>query len=69
MEPPNVEEVIEQIKSLPRESQRRVAEFARTLGQAPQSGVAGQRLLRFAGVIPPDDLRLMSEGIDQTYAR
>ncbi len=69
METPIVEEVIEQIKALPQELQRRVLEFTRALAQSTPRGIPGQELLRFAGVIPRDDVRLMSEAIEQGCAR
>lgn len=60
-----VDKVIEQMKALPYELQWRVFEFARALTISTPHGVPGQQLLRFGGVIPPDDLQLMRLAIEQ----
>jgi len=60
-----VEKVIEQLKSLPRELQWRVLEFTRALAASTPHGVAGVQLLRFAGTIPLDDIKVMREAIEQ----
>ncbi|MDQ7784439.1 MAG: hypothetical protein RDU20_16255 [Desulfomonilaceae bacterium] len=65
MDTSTVDEVLEQLNGLPREMQRRVLEFARTLAQSTPRGVPGQELLRFAGSIPMDDVSLMSEAIER----
>jgi hypothetical protein len=65
MDTPIVEKVIEQLKVLPQELQRRVLEFTRTLAASTPRGVPGRQLLRFAGAIPQDDIRLMSEAIER----
>jgi hypothetical protein len=60
-----IDEVIEQLRAMPRDLQGRVLEFARTLAQSQVRGTSGQQLMRFAGSIPPDDLQLMRETIEQ----
>jgi len=65
MDTPIVDKVIEQLKALPHELQWRVLEFTRALALSTPHGVPGQQLLRFAGSIPADDVRLMSEAIEQ----
>ncbi len=65
MDTPIVEKVIEQLKALPQELQRRVLEFTRALAESTPRGVPGRQLLRFAGAIPRDDIRLMSEAIER----
>jgi hypothetical protein len=69
METPIVEEVIEQLKTLPQELQWRVLEFTRALAQSTPRGVPGRQLIRFAGSIPPDEARLMIEAIEQGCER
>jgi hypothetical protein len=64
-----VDEVVAQLEKLPQEQQQRVLEFAQTLNQSKPSGVPGRKLLRFAGTIPPDDLRAMSEAIKEGCER
>lgn len=65
MDRPIVEKVIEQLKALPQELQWQVLEFMRALVQATPCGVSGQELLRFSGVVSPDDAELMREAIDR----
>jgi hypothetical protein len=60
-----VDKVVEQLKALPQELQWRVLEFTRALSISSPHGVSGQQLLRFAGAIPLDDVRLMREAIEQ----
>lgn len=65
MDTPVVDKVIEQLRTLPNELQWRVLEFTRALAASAPHGVLGQQLLRFAGTIPLDDLRLMRQAIEQ----
>ena len=60
-----VDKVVEQLKTLPYELQWRVLEFIRALSISTPPGVPGQRLLRFAGAIPPEEVKLISEAIEQ----
>jgi hypothetical protein len=60
-----LEQVIEQLKVMPQDLQWQVLEFARTLAGSSIQGVPGWQLLRFAGAIPPDDIQLMREAIEQ----
>lgn len=57
--------VIEQLKVMPQDLQWQVLEFARSLASSNIQGVPGEQLLRFAGAIPPEDLELMREAIEQ----
>ncbi len=65
MSTPIIDKVVEQLEVLPYELQRRVLEFTRMLVVSVPRGVPGQQLLRFANVIPPDDLQLMRQAIEQ----
>ncbi|MDO9128833.1 MAG: hypothetical protein Q7U34_03105 [Anaerolineales bacterium] len=60
-----VEKVVEQLESLPQELQWRVLEFTRALAVSTPHGVSGVQLLRFAGAIPLDDVKIMREAIEQ----
>ena len=60
-----IDQVVEQLRSMPQPLQWEVLEFARTLISSKVQGVSGQQLLRFAGTIPIDDLQLMQEAIEQ----
>jgi len=59
-----VTQVIEKLSRLPDELQRKVLEFVQALTVSARHGVPGGQLLRFAGVIPLDDLQLMRLAID-----
>jgi len=65
MDGPIVEKVIETLKALPLVSQLQVLDFTRALAQSVPRGVPGARLMRFAGSIPPEDIKLMSEAIER----
>jgi hypothetical protein len=59
------DEVLEHLKGMPQELQRRVLHFTRALAQSTPRGAPGRQLLRFAGSIPLDDVNLMSEAIER----
>jgi predicted transcriptional regulator len=58
-----IDKVIEQLTTLPDNSQKQVLEFVRTLKSSVPQGVPGRQLLRFAGTIGLDDLKLMVQAI------
>ncbi|MBW4561433.1 MAG: hypothetical protein KME32_09800 [Mojavia pulchra JT2-VF2] len=60
-----LDKVIEELKLMPQDLQLRVLEFTRDLASSTIKGVPGQKLLRFAGAIPSDDIELMREAIEQ----
>ncbi|MEO1430897.1 MAG: hypothetical protein AAFV71_17900 [Cyanobacteria bacterium J06633_8] len=60
-----IDEVIEQLETMPQNLQSQVLEFARKLVKNEVKGTPGKELLRFAGSIPADDLQLMREAIEQ----
>ncbi|MFQ3615886.1 MAG: hypothetical protein SNJ50_04210 [Cyanobacteriota bacterium] len=64
-----IDEVIEQLKVMPQPLQKQVLESVRSLVKAEVRGTPGQELLRFAGSIPSDDLRLIREAIEQDCER
>jgi hypothetical protein len=55
--------VVEQMETLPTDLQQQVLEFVQALKTSTRRGVPGRRLLRFAGSIPVDDLKLMEQAI------
>lgn len=69
MSTPIVDRIVEQLKALPYESQWRVLEFTQALAATSPRGVPGSQLLPFAGVIPPDDLQLMQQAIEEGCER
>jgi len=60
-----MDKVIEQLQALPYELQWRVLEFTHALAVSIPRGVPGRQLLGFAGAIPPDDLQLMRQAIEE----
>jgi hypothetical protein len=58
--------LIAQMDKLPYDLQLRVLDFVKSL---MPKGVAGKSLLRFEGAIPDDDLRLMSQAIEENCER
>jgi hypothetical protein len=60
-----IDQVVEQLRAMPQPLQWEVLKFAHTLTAPQVKGVSGHHLLRFAGVIPFDDLQLMQEAIEQ----
>ncbi|MEO0759325.1 MAG: hypothetical protein AAFY78_20910 [Cyanobacteria bacterium J06648_16] len=60
-----VDQVVEQLNTMPPSLQRQVLQFARFLTRVGIKGTPGHNLLKFAGAIPTDDLRLMQDAIDQ----
>jgi hypothetical protein len=59
-----ITQVVEHMKTLPDNLQKQVLEFVQTLEASVPRGVAGQELLRFAGLISPEDLQLMQQAIE-----
>jgi len=66
---PIIDEVVEKLMVMPQHLQWQVLEFVRALVKAEVRGTPGSQLLRFAGSIPPDDLKLMREAIEQDCER
>ncbi|QLE40565.1 hypothetical protein FD723_08900 [Nostoc sp. C052] len=64
MDTPITLRLIEELKVMPEDLQYRVLEFARTLVGSQIHGVPGRQLLNFAGTIPPNDIQLMHEEIE-----
>jgi len=57
-------QVVEKLSHLPDDLQQRVLEFVQALSESVRRGVSGKQLLRFAGLIPLDDLHLMRLAIE-----
>jgi len=59
-----VSEAAEQMAYLPYILQEKVLKFIKELALSEKRGVPGRSLLKYAGFIPQDDLRIMSEVIE-----
>ncbi len=57
--------LIDQVGKLPPELQRKVLDFAQALAMSIPKGVKGKSLLRFEGIIPDEDLQLISNAIEE----
>jgi hypothetical protein len=64
MNTPVINRVVQQLEVLPYELQLRVLEFSQALVVSSPRGTPGKQLLRFAGVIPLDDLQQIREAIE-----
>jgi hypothetical protein len=58
-------EIHERLTRLGPDQRRQVLEYARALSEAPRRGVPGQALLRFAGSIPTEDLRTITQVVEE----
>lgn len=58
-----------QLDRLPFEFQRRVLDFAESLTLSLPKGTAGKKLLRFVGTIKSDDLKAMTQAIEENCER
>lgn len=63
------EKIIEQLDALSDDAQHRVLEFLRTLASSSIQGVPGKKLLRFAGIINPDELKKIEQAIEEGCER
>ncbi len=59
-----ISEAAEQMANLPYNLQERALKFIKELTSAKKSGVPGRSLLKYAGLIPPDDLKIMRGAIE-----
>lgn len=60
-----IDQVVEQLNKMPRSAQQQVLQFAQTVNQAERNGTPGKDFLKFAGIIPSDDLTLMQAAIEE----
>lgn len=57
-------EAARKMAALPYEQQEKTLEFMKGLTLSGKSGVLGEKLLKYAGFIPSDDLKAMSQAIE-----
>lgn len=60
-----IPQIVEELKALPPEAQERVLAFTRSLSATGLQGIPGRQLLKYAGLIPLDDLELMRQAIEE----
>ncbi|MCP4349492.1 MAG: hypothetical protein GY795_28760 [Desulfobacterales bacterium] len=64
-----ITEAAQQMAALPYDMQEQVLNFIKELKLSAGSGVTGKRLLKYAGLIPQDDLRVISDAIKTDCGR
>jgi hypothetical protein len=69
MTTPLLDQLVHKINRLPARLQRKVLIFVDALQAAEITGGSGAALLKFAGQIPLNDLRLMGEAIEEGCER
>lgn len=69
MENKIIPEVVDAINCLPQNLQKQVLDYARKLKKVHDSKFLGSSLLEFAGSIPAEDLKIMSEVIEEGCGR
>ena len=59
-----ITQIVQQTEILPADLQQQVLDYAKKLAAFVRQGAPGEKLLRFAGAIPADDLQLMRQAIE-----
>ena len=59
-----IDEIVEELRTLPEEMQRQVLSYARTLADGMARGVPGRALLRFFRTLSPEEAKKMEEEIE-----
>jgi hypothetical protein len=62
-------ELLREVEQLLPPLQRRVVDFARSLGHARFRGTPGRQLLEFAGILTPDEAKAMWDAIEEDRNR
>lgn len=57
--------ILEEVHHLATDHQKKVLDYARSLSKTVLKGVPGKDLLHFAGTIDKDDLKKISQAIDE----
>ncbi len=62
-------ELLKQMEHLPAAMQRRVLDFARSLAKPAPTGTPGHKLLRFAGIMTPEEGKEFLQAIEEDCER
>jgi hypothetical protein len=62
-------ELLQHLNRLPTAMQCQVLQFARALEMTTHAGVPGAGLISFAGCIPPDDLGVIAQAVEEGCER
>jgi hypothetical protein len=66
---PIKQEILKELDRLSPELQRQVLDFVRALSPSVPEGVPGKELLRFAGILTPEEAELMEQAIEEGCER
>lgn len=70
LDPVIKQQILDELRRLDADKQRRVLDFARELSEADRPrGVPAKELSRFAGLIPKEDLEEMKRAIEEDCER
>ncbi len=61
--------ILEQVQELPEDLQYQVLSFIQSLKTTPPKGVPGEDILKFAGMIPPEELDAIEKAIEEDCER
>ena len=62
-------DVSKQLDNLSPDLQRQVLAFVQALAQSFPKGVSGKKLLRFSGILKPEDIQAMNQAIEAECER
>jgi len=63
------DELLKHLEHMPPELQRQVLELSRAMARSAGRGIPGKQLLRFSGVLSPDDAAAMADLIEEGCER
>lgn len=58
-------ELLKEVEQLPPPLQQKVVDFARSLAQSRPRGTPGKQLLKFAGILTPEEGEAMMKAIEE----
>jgi len=61
--------IMEEVSGLPPPLQQRVLDFVKTLARTTANGVPGKDLVRFAGVLLPEEIAAIARVVEEDYER
>ncbi|HLB70042.1 MAG: hypothetical protein OIN88_03165 [Candidatus Methanoperedens sp.] len=63
------QDIARQLDHLPPEAQRQVLDFVQALAKSFPKGVPGKQLLRFSGILEAEDIKAMTQAIEEGCER
>lgn len=62
-------DLLKEVEQLPPPLQRKVVAYAHSLSQARPQGTPGKQLLKFAGILSPEEAKAMMDAIEEGCER